>query len=398
MKYQSKAVCLSLLFLGLSACASNVQKIASTPTPASTEITDSPTLLPNVTETPTAVMQEATATPNPSPTATLDPLAISPTNAAHVAETGRLSIGTTFEVAWTADGMDLVRVDKDGLYFYDPVLLEKQKFIQVPEIYTPDYSHFTFVRYNPNSQLVVRCNVIGDFNWWNVTSGEAVSLGEIDSIYRDDPSHSVTAVQFSPDGKLFAVDGIHGEVLVYPLVPKTSKETELVDTSFDSTISISGDDKLLAKGGGEDAIHVWNIQTRKIAQSFENAALPLDFSIFQGFASHASIITFSPDGRFLAWATKDKSLRLGDVTTGQILFTLSGHTAEVWNLTFSPNGQLLASGSEDGTIRLWDVTTGKLLQTLSAKAGPVYTLAFSPDGKLLASGHKNTTVVWGVKP
>ncbi|MDX2243106.1 MAG: WD40 repeat domain-containing protein [Leptolyngbyaceae cyanobacterium bins.302] len=75
-----------------------------------------------------------------------------------------------------------------------------------------------------------------------------------------------------------------------------------------------------------------------------------------------------------------------NLTTGQRLRSLNGHTQWVSTLAISPNGRTLASGSLDGTINLWDLETGELQATLFADQ--VTVLAFSPDGTTLASGSR----------
>ena len=65
-------------------------------------------------------------------------------------------------------------------------------------------------------------------------------------------------------------------------------------------------------------------------------------------------MAFSPDGRQLASASEDKTIRLWDALTGQEILTLKGHTGEVRSVAFSPDGKRLASGGEGGTVRVWD--------------------------------------------
>ena len=65
-------------------------------------------------------------------------------------------------------------------------------------------------------------------------------------------------------------------------------------------------------------------------------------------------VAFSPDGRLLATASKDKTARLWDPATGECLRTLTGHDDFVRGVAFSPDGRLLATASNDKTARLWD--------------------------------------------
>jgi len=108
-------------------------------------------------------------------------------------------------------------------------------------------------------------------------------------------------------------------------------------------------------------------------------------------------IAYSPDGTYLATASRDKTIKLWEVETGRLLRTLTGHTKSVSAVCCSPDGKYIASGSDDETIKIWDARSGNCVKTFKGD-GDICSVAYSPDGAYLASSSsKDKTIkLWDV--
>jgi WD40 repeat protein/serine/threonine protein kinase len=112
----------------------------------------------------------------------------------------------------------------------------------------------------------------------------------------------------------------------------------------------------------------------------------LEALTLEGHTGEVYHVAFSRDGKWLATASQDKTIRLWETLTGQLVRIYTGHAGEVNWTSFSPNGTTLVSASSDGTVRLWDVASGRNSAILKDHSGEVVAAEFSPDGTIIASG------------
>ncbi|MET9966141.1 AAA family ATPase [Streptomyces sp. NPDC006356] len=161
-----------------------------------------------------------------------------------------------------------------------------------------------------------------------------------------------------------------------------------------TTFSPNG--KLLATASYDRTVRLWDV-------SGPERPKPLGKPL-TGHESWVSSAVFSPDGRTLASAADDGTVRLWDVRDPSrprpLAAPLTGHDGTIYLVAFSPDGRTLASVSEDRTVRLWDVADPerpRALATLSGAEAAVRSVAFSPDGETLAAGGDDKTIrLWDV--
>jgi WD40 repeat protein len=119
---------------------------------------------------------------------------------------------------------------------------------------------------------------------------------------------------------------------------------------------------------------------------------------FGGHDGHVFKAAFSPDSRYLASCSEDRTVRVWPVDGGACR-ELRGHTDEVYAVAFHPDGMRLAAAGRDGAVWLWDLGRDEAVARLPGHKDYVWSLAFSPDGTTLASGSGDFTVrLWDTAP
>ncbi|MCF6352620.1 MAG: caspase family protein [Cyclobacteriaceae bacterium] len=115
-------------------------------------------------------------------------------------------------------------------------------------------------------------------------------------------------------------------------------------------------------------------------------AQTLETAVQRGHTRAIKSVDFSHDGAFIVSGSKDKTIKLWEVSSGRELHTYNGHQKGVNDVLFTPNDEQLISASRDGYIYFWDVLTGNIIKSYKQPDENILRLALSPNGYYLAVG------------
>ncbi|GIV60773.1 MAG: hypothetical protein KatS3mg043_1862 [Rhodothermaceae bacterium] len=149
-------------------------------------------------------------------------------------------------------------------------------------------------------------------------------------------------------------------------------------------VRFSPDGRRLATACKDRAIRVWEVRSGRLLRLLKGPS--------------ALSVSFRPGGVYLAAGCVDGVVRIWDVEGERLVQAIHAHTGYVLSVAYSPAGDHLASGAMDGAVHIWQARTGRLVRTLGQHTGYVLSVSFSPDGTKLASGSADGAVrLWDVK-
>lgn len=289
----------------------------------------------------------------------------------------------------------------------------------VRQLTTGEKGKVTSVAFSPADKRLLAVGYGGEANvshvvLWDIESGNELDrltgATDLPGILNDEtyPSGAVNALAFSPDGKYLVAGFGSPGIVGLPSYPNPLKVWEVSTkslirrlsghTNTCTSLEFSKDGTWLASSSRDGTAILWSTKTWEAKHTLQN----LDRDTTTNASASAAVegVTFSPDGKTLALASRDKTVQLWDVSSGTLLKSLAGHSSFVNAVAFAPDGRSLASGGNDQTARLWNAETGRELMQLDPgkiAVGQVQTLAFSPDGQSLLAGGGNLAM-WSTVP
>jgi WD40 repeat protein len=288
-------------------------------------------------------------------------------------------------VSYSPDGTRLASASGDGtVKIWDPTGSQEALTIDGQDSTSQRVSVYG-VAFHSHGELLATANESGAVKIRDVTTGQKLFEAHVEPT-----TPGVFAgrnLVFSPKGEWLATPDGDG-VQLWRFETNRAIRTLALRGHNGSVqgVAFSPDGKRLASAGDDLSVRVWD------------AGTGTEFLPPMPQETEVHGLNFSSDGKWLAWGSESGSVHICDATTGQSVRQLTGHTSGIRGLTFSPDGKQLVSVSADQTARIWDVATGEEVLILRGHANSVWGVAFSPDGTRLATSDLYGVVkVWDAR-
>jgi WD40 repeat protein len=198
------------------------------------------------------------------------------------------------------------------------------------------------------------------------------------------PGMRVATLAFSPDGALLAVGGgtpgEKGEVRLLGWEGKNRLGSLVRNDDLITSVAFSPDGRRLATACADHSVRIHGIENHG-QRLVEQLAL-------SGHSGPVHAVAFSPDGKLLVTASLDRSIKVWSAADGALLRSLGQHTDAIQALAFRPlmTGQpQCASAGDDRTVRIWQPAIGRMMRIVRGHESPILALAFAPDGRTFFS-------------
>nr|WP_169330798.1 WD40 repeat domain-containing protein [Fortiea contorta] len=253
-----------------------------------------------------------------------------------------------------------------------------------PWVFSGIVDEVNCLAFSADGQTLVSVGADSTIKIWHVGA-----LDLIDILHKH---HGVVrCVTFTPNGRMLVTGGDDRKILFWDLTERQVAIALSLDDTAAHSLVLSQDGRTLVTGSYRK-IKVW--RTPYPMGDIPLNDLPPTYTLM-GHGHIVRSLVMSADAKILISGSRDTTIRIWHLETGELIRTLTGHREEVCAIALSPDEQIIASGSADKTIKLWHLKTGELLATFTGHTNTVTSLAFTASGEMLVSGSLDKTIkIW----
>jgi eukaryotic-like serine/threonine-protein kinase len=306
-----------------------------------------------------------------------------------------------FSVSFSADGHRLAVGYFDGrVELWDVQTKSRARVLEEGWTDLAEQGQKARVAFSPMGDALAATSGTGEVKWHDLATKQERVLCQVNGLVRDiafskDGARVVVLARLQESATIIETDS--GRIVrTLDLPPGSDRHLN------NARLSPDHERLFVTVGGmvGPGQFRAARLQCIRIADAKVLWEQPGDDPIERGNAGF-SALDVSPDGKFLATATafQGNKIRIWSAETGERLGTLQGHSGWCADLTFSPDGKMLASASKDQTVRFWETSTWReAAGPLRGNGDEVHAAAFAPDGQAFATGGRDGSVLlWDLR-
>ena len=303
-------------------------------------------------------------------------------------------------------GLNDILVSKKGEYFYTAVVVwmikrDIRTGEKIGAEITPHENDIHSAAFNPTEEVIFTSSGdAGSMEAWDTQTGKKIWQQKIGD------QRFTSGISASSNGRWIASYYYDGIINIWSQTNGKKIKTIKAhgESDYINAVRFSPDSEFLITGATDNKIKIWSIKEK--GGIF--GGLEIDqIKELNGHTGAIEEIQFSPDGKLIASAGRDYTVRIWDTETGKNIFILSGYISKVNSIDFDQASHILASGHQDRYLRLWDLEKGKIVKTEAVHKEVKKTIypediiskvRFDKDGNSIFTSDNDLIHKWSIEP
>lgn len=240
---------------------------------------------------------------------------------------------------------------------------------------------------SPKGELLAVASQDGALRVWDLSAQTRVAVLRSELHLRTGHDALALCLAWSPDGSLMASGHVDGNVRLWDARAGAELRVKLRHEGIVPTLAFSPDGRSLATGSLDSTLKVWDLAAARAGEARRE---------MHREPAGVNSLCYTADGASIVTAHGNRVLRVQDAATGRLTATLRGPEATSNLMTLHPDGKRLAVASHDRTLRLFDLASRAQVQVLQLPhRRPLAGLLFFPGGEHLATvAQDNSVQLW----